>query len=115
MAAAIPESLESSLAVPSVQELSIQRPEKVPPRYIRDDLDDIITVHSDDDHPTFRVPLIDMAKLVNAETQEQELQKLHLACKDWGIFQVLQNHFNFMVFFFLKFFYFKALLQVVIL
>nr|KYP64450.1 Protein SRG1 [Cajanus cajan] len=26
-----------------------------------------------------------MAKLVNADTQQHELQKLHLACKDWGL------------------------------
>ncbi|KAI4323358.1 hypothetical protein L6164_022972 [Bauhinia variegata] len=78
--ASIPESLESSLPVPSVQELAIQRPDIVPLRYIRDDVDDITTVASD---PNLRVPLIDVAKLVNTETQEKELQKLHLACKDW--------------------------------
>lgn len=90
---AIPQSLESSLPVPSVQELALQRPEKVPPRYIRDDDDgggDIIATAISD--PTLRVPLIDMAKLVNAETQEDELQKLHLACKDWGVFQVILNY-----------------------
>ncbi|KAI4323350.1 hypothetical protein L6164_022964 [Bauhinia variegata] len=86
--ASIPVSLESSLPVPIVQELAIQRPEKVPPRYIRDDVDDIATAASD---PTLRVPLIDVAKLINTETQEKELPKLHLACKDWGVFQLV-NH-----------------------
>ncbi|XP_061375304.1 protein SRG1-like [Gastrolobium bilobum] len=32
-----------------------------------------------------------MAKLFNTDTQEDELQKLHLACKDWGVFQIV-NH-----------------------
>lgn len=90
---AITGSLESSLPVPSVKELALQRPEKVPARYIRDsDGDDVISTVSSD--PSLRVPVIDMAKLVNALTQEEELQKLHLACKDWGVFQVLlqQKH-----------------------
>ncbi|KAI4323352.1 hypothetical protein L6164_022966 [Bauhinia variegata] len=86
--ASMPESLESSLPVPSVQELAIQRPDMVPLRYMRDDVGDITTVASD---PNLRVPLIDVAKLVNTETQEKELQKLHLACKDWGVFQLV-NH-----------------------
>ncbi|TKY49528.1 SRG1 protein [Spatholobus suberectus] len=86
----IPANLESSLSVPSVQELAFQRPEKVPPRYIRDeDGDDIIGTYLSD--PSLRVPFIDMAKLVNAGTQQDELQRLHLACKDWGVFQLV-NH-----------------------
>ncbi|XP_019434085.1 PREDICTED: protein SRG1-like [Lupinus angustifolius] len=86
----ITKNLESSLQVPSVQELALQRLDKVPPRYIRySDSDDIISTVSSD--PSLRVPLIDMAMLVNAATQDEELQKLHLACKDWGVFQVL-NH-----------------------
>jgi isopenicillin N synthase-like dioxygenase len=49
-------------------------------------MDSIIgTVPSD---KTLRVPLIDMAKLVDSESQETELQKFHAACKEWGIFQV---------------------------
>lgn len=86
-----PANLESSLSVPSVQELAFQRPEKVPARYIRDqDGDGIIATYPS--HPSLRVPFIDMAKLVNADTQQkEELRKLHLACKDWGVFQLV-NH-----------------------
>lgn len=81
-------TLESSLTVPSVQELSLQSPHKVPPRYIRDnDDDDFCTFPSDD--PSLIIPLIDKAKLVNADAQQDELRKLHLACKHWGVFQVL--------------------------
>lgn len=80
-------NLESSLRVPSVQELALQRPQKVPSRYIRDQHGDgIIGTYPSD--PSLRVPFIDMAKLVNADTQQQELQKLDLACRDWGVFQV---------------------------
>ncbi|KAJ1434413.1 Oxoglutarate/iron-dependent dioxygenase [Sesbania bispinosa] len=83
---AIPESLESSVPVPSVQELALQRSQEVPQRYIRDEF--FCTSPS---HPSLRVPLIDMANLLNAHTQQQELQKLHLACKHWGVFQIV-NH-----------------------
>lgn len=80
-------SLESSLTVPSVQELSLQNPQKVPQRYIRDDADhDFCTFPSSD--PSLTIPLIDKAKLVNTDTQQDELHKLHLACKHWGVFQV---------------------------
>ncbi|CAK8565183.1 unnamed protein product [Lathyrus sativus] len=83
-------SLESSLTVPSVQELSIQYPQKVPQRYIRDDSDDVFCTFPSSD-PSLTIPLIDKAKLVNADTQQDELHKLHLACKHWGVFQMI-NH-----------------------
>ncbi|GLT54550.1 hypothetical protein SLA2020_277420 [Shorea laevis] len=83
-----PESLEWSLPVPSVQELAIQGLQTVPPRYVRDDTDIIITAPSD---PSLRIPLIDMTKLVNPDSHEQEIQRLHSACKEWGLFQII-NH-----------------------
>ena len=83
--AVAPESLEWSLPVPSVQELAIQRLDKVPLRYARDDLDQIVTT------PSLRVPLIDMTKLVNPDFHERELQKLHSACQEWGVFQVFNT------------------------
>ncbi|KDP20395.1 hypothetical protein JCGZ_05278 [Jatropha curcas] len=83
------ENLQWSLPVPSVQELVLQQIQTVPPRYIRDDL----FIYPSDDHhsPRPRVPLIDMTKLVNPDSQSSELQKLHSACKDWGLFQLI-NH-----------------------
>ncbi|KAJ7949100.1 2-oxoglutarate (2OG) and Fe(II)-dependent oxygenase superfamily protein [Quillaja saponaria] len=84
-----PESnLEWSLPVPSVRELANQQLEKVPLRYIRDDLDNVTTVPAD---PSLRVPLIDMTKLFNPNSQKEELQNLYDACKDWGVFQLV-NH-----------------------
>nr|POE57089.1 protein srg1 [Quercus suber] len=86
MALAPSESLEWSLPVPSVQELAIQKLDKVPLRYVRDDLD-----QTTPSNPSLRVPLIDMNKLVNPEFHEKELQKLHFACQEWGVFQII-NH-----------------------
>nr|XP_043609594.1 protein SRG1-like [Erigeron canadensis] len=76
--------LGSSILVPSVQELAKERLDKVPPRYIR--LEDPLVVSS---LPSSlpEVPIIDMEKL----SSESELEKLHLACKDWGFFQII-NH-----------------------
>ncbi|CAN1847233.1 Protein SRG1 [Linum perenne] len=79
--------LGSSLPVPYVQELA-KDPllAAVPPRYIRrDDQDrplDII-------NPTVQVPVIDVEKLYD-DDEDQELGRLHEACKDWGFFQF--NH-----------------------
>ncbi|XP_059434360.1 oxoglutarate-dependent flavonoid 7-O-demethylase 1-like [Corylus avellana] len=83
-----PESLQWSLPVPSVQELAIQGLQTVPPRYVRDDTDIIITAPS---NPSLLVPLIDMTKLVNPDSHEQEIQRLHSACREWGLFQII-NH-----------------------
>ncbi|OAY44729.1 protein SRG1 [Manihot esculenta] len=85
--ASVAENLESSLPVPSVQEIVSHLPHTVPLRYIRDE---IISPSSHDDHSS-SVPWIDMAKLLHPESQASELHKLHSACKDWGLFQLI-NH-----------------------
>ncbi|CAM8954876.1 unnamed protein product [Rhodiola kirilowii] len=81
-------NLESSIPVPSVKELSKQHLQTLPPRYVRDDIllenPSVAPLH-------LRVPVIDFSNLVNAEFHQSELTKLHLACKHWGIFQLI-NH-----------------------
>lgn len=62
-----PENLKWSLPVPSVQELAIQGLDKVPPRYVREDVDKIVVASTSD--PALRVPLIDMNKLVYPDSQ----------------------------------------------
>ncbi|KAK7842812.1 s-norcoclaurine synthase 1 [Quercus suber] len=81
MALAPSESLEWSPPVPSVQELAIQNLDKVPLRYVRDDLD-----QTTPSNPSLRVPLIDMNKSVNPEFHEKVLQKLHFAIINHGVF-----------------------------
>uniref|UniRef100_A0A7C8YK28 Codeine 3-O-demethylase n=1 Tax=Opuntia streptacantha TaxID=393608 RepID=A0A7C8YK28_OPUST len=77
-----------SLLVPSVQELANQPITSIPPRYVRD---------RDDLHPPIHhlsplsVPVIDLHKLLHADSLHSELHKLHSACKRWGFFQVI-NH-----------------------
>ncbi|XP_044460647.1 protein SRG1-like [Mangifera indica] len=74
-----------SLIVPSVQELAKQSIVNIPPRYIRKDEDPPV-VTNDACLPS--VPVIDLQKLVSVD---YELERLHLACKEWGFFQVI-NH-----------------------
>lgn len=75
----------SSLPVPSVQQLAKEPILTVPSRYRRLDLDPPAT-GVNTELPL--VPVIDMQKLLMAETADEELELLHSACKDWGFFQV---------------------------
>ncbi|KAH7512710.1 hypothetical protein FEM48_Zijuj12G0119500 [Ziziphus jujuba var. spinosa] len=83
----------SSLLVPSVQELAKDPIINVPSRYLRPDQDP--TVISDHDHLCFpdKIPAVDYYNLISGDsaTASLELEKLHLACKDWGFFQLV-NH-----------------------
>ncbi|XP_065872867.1 protein SRG1-like [Euphorbia lathyris] len=86
------ENLHSSLLVPSVQLLAAQQLESVPSRYVRDQT--IISPFQfdfDNNSPPEPVPLIDMSKLLNPHSQPLELQNLHSACRQWGLFQLI-NH-----------------------
>lgn len=79
-------SLGGSVLVPSVQELAREPLISVPPRYVRDDQDPPII---SDATCLPELPVIDMQSLVSQDTVE--LQKLDLACKQWGFFQLV-NH-----------------------
>ena len=75
-----------SLIVPSVQELAKSKLEFIPPRYFhRFDQQDLV-ISQTDSSP--EIPVIDMQRLLSLESAGSELAKLHLACKEWGFFQV---------------------------
>ncbi|XP_010057201.2 protein SRG1 [Eucalyptus grandis] len=84
--------LGSSLPVPCVQELAKEAITEVPPRYVRTDQDHPFMR---DDHGSLllQVPVIDMNKLSSSHDDlvESELEQLHVACRDWGFFQLI-NH-----------------------
>nr|GMD08285.1 protein SRG1-like [Ipomoea batatas] len=82
------QSLGASLSVPSVQQLAKENPTVVPTRYIRDGIESPAPLFSAADFP-----VIDLQKLLseNSGGDSSELEKLHLACKDWGFFQLI-NH-----------------------
>ncbi|XP_076915316.1 oxoglutarate-dependent flavonoid 7-O-demethylase 1-like [Bidens hawaiensis] len=78
--------LGTSILVPSVQELAKKHPINVPSRYVRHDQEPQVIPSS-----LPQVPIIDMERLAFEDSGDSELEKLHLACKDWGFFQVI-NH-----------------------
>ncbi|RDX96309.1 Protein SRG1, partial [Mucuna pruriens] len=82
--------LGTSLLVPSVQELAKQNTSTVPQRYIQPQYEDTV-VFSEEANSILEIPIIDMQSLLSVESASSELANLHLACKQWGFFQLV-NH-----------------------
>ncbi|GLJ33683.1 hypothetical protein SUGI_0676920 [Cryptomeria japonica] len=86
-----PNWINHSVAVESVQELALKKPNDIPQRYIR----------SEDERPSstplpslLTVPVIDMEKLLlpsENHERKKEMGILSKACVEWGFFQVV-NH-----------------------
>ncbi|XP_024996960.1 S-norcoclaurine synthase 1-like [Cynara cardunculus var. scolymus] len=78
-----------SIPVDNVQALASKDLKDVPVRYLRPEIvsDEVLTDES------LQIPVIDIGKLSVAGQPgyDDELAKLHLACKDWGFFQLI-NH-----------------------
>ncbi|KAL5567561.1 hypothetical protein UlMin_024136 [Ulmus minor] len=78
----------NSLEVPSVQEIAKNVSEFVPEKYLQEQNDrPIVSVLSHDE--ISELPVIDFSLLVNGD--EDELNKLDYACKEWGFLQII-NH-----------------------
>ncbi|KAM0935582.1 putative (S)-norcoclaurine synthase [Dioscorea sansibarensis] len=80
-----------SLPVDSVQALaaSLGTSNRIPTRYSRPEAESepvIIPGDAEDD-----IPVIDFQKLLDPELFDAESSKLHLACQNWGFFQLI-NH-----------------------
>ncbi|PQM37246.1 protein SRG1-like [Prunus yedoensis var. nudiflora] len=82
--------LGSTLPVPSVQKLAKEPLAAVPQRYVRPE-QDRPPIISQTCALSPQIPVIDMSKLFSEEFMQSELEKLHLASKDWGFFQLI-NH-----------------------
>ena len=73
-----------SLPVENVQALASNNLKDIPSRYIRPEIEsDVVSIDE-----SLKIPMIDMSKL----DHDDEQKKLHLACKDWGFFQVPNLH-----------------------
>lgn len=83
-------NLGSSLTVPNVQALAESgHLTEVPDRYIRPEI-----LTGDDVFPAsveVNIPVLDMERLLDPESSEEEAAKLHMACEEWGFFQLI-NH-----------------------
>ncbi|KAF3584972.1 hypothetical protein F2Q69_00026911 [Brassica cretica] len=78
----------SSIIVPSVQEMVEEKViTTVPPRYVQPDQDK--SGVTDDSGLIPNIPIIDMKRLCSsaAKDSDSEVQKLDLACKEFGFFQ----------------------------
>ncbi|KHG18773.1 S-norcoclaurine synthase 1 [Gossypium arboreum] len=71
-----------SLPVDSVQALASKNLKNIPSRYIRPEVEFVVSIGESQ-----QIPVIDMSKL----DRDDEQKKLHQACKDWGFFQLI-NH-----------------------
>lgn len=81
----IRKDLGGSLPVENVQALASNNLTDIPPRYLRPEAE-IEQVSIED---SLQIPVVDMDKLMgNPLFHDDELAKLHLACKEWGFFQV---------------------------
>ncbi|GFZ15431.1 hypothetical protein Acr_24g0016210 [Actinidia rufa] len=81
--------LGGSLPVENVQALASKHLKDIPHRYIRPEVEfDEVSVDE-----SWQIPVIDMSKLGGTDQldHDDELAKLHHACKDWGFFQLI-NH-----------------------
>ncbi|EOY18069.1 Oxoglutarate/iron-dependent dioxygenase - like 10 [Theobroma cacao] len=76
-----------SLPVPSIQEIVRNDSNSVPDRYIQEHKDRPQV--SENLHASLDIPVLDFSLL--AKGDENERRKLHLACKEWGFFQIT-NH-----------------------
>ncbi|CAI9783797.1 unnamed protein product [Fraxinus pennsylvanica] len=82
--------LGSSLQVPIVQELAKEKSTAIPPRYQRPNQDHLIS-----SLPENQIPVIDIQKLMEKDSMDTELQKLHTACQEWGFFQLINHGVSF--------------------
>ncbi|KAJ9135939.1 hypothetical protein P3X46_033059 [Hevea brasiliensis] len=78
----------TSLLVPSVKEIAKQQLTAIPPRYVRHDHDPSPVAHTTS---LPQIPVINLGNLFSPQFADLELHKFHLACKDWGFFQLV-NH-----------------------
>ncbi|KVH91899.1 Non-heme dioxygenase N-terminal domain-containing protein [Cynara cardunculus var. scolymus] len=78
-----------SIPVANVQALASEEMKDIPIRYVRPEIqsEEVLTDES------LQVPVIDFSKLSVAGKPgyDDELAKLHVACRDWGFFQLI-NH-----------------------
>lgn len=93
MASAESMIFESAPFIPTVQELAKQPMATVPKPFLLDDQELPVDLPNSTSMAT--IPTIDLKHLTMSETTDFELEKLHSSCKEWGIFQVFINNFDF--------------------
>jgi non-haem dioxygenase in morphine synthesis N-terminal len=83
-----PRDLGGSMKVANVQALAADQEKlttKILERYIRPEMNDDAMFSGDISE---EIPVIDLSKLMDEISREEEASKLKHACEDWGFFQV---------------------------
>lgn len=65
--------------------------DQIPERYIRTEASSEEVISGYD--TTLAIPIIDLSKLLDPQSSEEECMKLGSACQYWGFFQVRKNKF----------------------
>jgi hypothetical protein len=76
-----------SLPVPNVQALAETCNELVPERFLRSEkvcAEDVVVASA-------ALPVVDLGRLLDPESSEEELANLGSACQNWGFFQVRED------------------------
>ncbi|KAJ6824393.1 S-norcoclaurine synthase 1-like [Iris pallida] len=79
-----------ALAAAAADDPNMQTRDRILNRYIRPemDVDGLVRVDDDDDD---RIPVVDLQRLVDPNSSQEEAARLKFACEDWGFFQLV-NH-----------------------
>jgi hypothetical protein len=78
---------DTTILAPSVQELAKQGIQKVPEQYLQPNQDPVLVSNISS---LTQLPIINLDKLLFED--DNELEKLDQACKEWGFFQVWINY-----------------------
>ncbi|KAK8945189.1 S-norcoclaurine synthase 1 [Platanthera zijinensis] len=80
------------MEVENVQALAVKVGAEIPQRYVRGERQEEDTViDGNQDSNEKDIPVIDFGRLFDPEWCDEEAERLHFACRDWGFFHVI-NH-----------------------
>lgn len=74
----------------SIQEMVKKPIHNIPTRFIVDQEAGVSHLSEEISSSDAGIPVLDMKSLLDEETKISQLQKLHSACSEWGIFQVFK-------------------------
>ncbi|KAK3011296.1 hypothetical protein RJ639_011471 [Escallonia herrerae] len=74
-----------------VQELAQEPISNIPQQYVQENQEPAMPTDGDGASSLPTMPVVDLNRLIERETKDSELERLHTVCKEWGMFQLV-NH-----------------------